>query len=562
MTAVVIGGERALTLDHLVAVARDRWLVEVAPEGWARLARGRAVVDGAIARGEVAYGVTTGVGSQKDYVLDPGAQAAEGRRLLLAHATVIRSAAPRPEVARAARLIQLNGFCSGLCGVRPRLVEALVDELNRGGAPTVDLSGSVGASDLVPLAQAALSLLGADNPLEAGSAAGRSAEPLQLAAKEALSLMNSNAFGLARAALGLVEARRLLRGLDLATALSLEGIRGNPAAVDERVTAGQSRGHRRSAAAVRALLRGSKLLRPGEPRWLQDPLSFRCACQVNGAGREAWRWASEVVEGAIGAVADNPRVDLERGGLLSHGNMDATLPTVALDALRQALAVALGLSAERLHKLHWPAFSGLPSGLADRPGAQGGVQFLNLGHQAEAAALRVRLSAQPVALAYRAQLADGVEDHATALPASASLIESLLEAAWEVVTLELVVASWAVERRGLDPEALSRSLAPFQRALLALSGRGREGEEVLDLRPAVELVRAICARAPSSTSEVAGDEVACYDRGAAGEDGHTPERSLEPWHGRSRSFPRRFGRWRGRIHRCRHRRWSAQGSGR
>ena len=486
---VVLDG-RSLTVFDVVHAARDGFPVQIAPSAWDTAAHGRACVEESLRGGGSVYGVTTGVGSQKEYALAQDELASFNRRLLVAHATVASREALSPMVVKAALVVQLNQFVTGASGIRPAVIRELLERFNAGAIPTANLGASVGASDLVPLAQMALALLGVANPLESRHSDETGHSPrLALSAKEALSLMNSNAVSLGHGALVLLRARKLLRGFDLAAALALEGFRGNPSIVDDAVIVAHPQpGQAIATAHIRRLLEASALWAPDAPRNLQDPLSFRCAPQVHGAVYSALEWIWQSWELEMNMVQDNPVVDLAGGRLVSHGNMDGTLLTLGMDTLRAALATAVDISAQRLHKLHWPAFSGLPSGLAHSAGPLGGVQFLNLSHIAEAHAAMVRARARPALLSYQGQLADGVEDHATLLPLSVSETDALIDAAWVVQALELTVAAWAVRRRGLTAPDLGRGL---RRVFAEIEPRlpiGREGDEVFDLRPIVDLV--------------------------------------------------------------------------
>ena len=476
----------SLKIMDVVHFARDRYPLEIDPAVWERVARGRAVVEQQLASGAPAYGVNTGVGSQKSWTVSPEQIPSFNRRVLVAHATVASEAKLPPMAVRAALLVQLNQLVSGVSGVRPELVRALHQRLAGGEVPVANTGASVGASDLVPLAQMALSLLGVANPLDAAAAFVEPA--LRLEAKEALALMNSNAVSLGEGALALLQARKLLRGFDLTLAFALEGLRGNPSIVDPAVHAVRPQAGQRTASSHLArLLDGSALLaRPGS---LQDPLSFRCGPQVHGACYDTLRWIWRSWEVELNSVQDNPLVDLKHERLVCNGNMDGTLLTVGTDALRAALATAVDISAQRMHKLHWPAFSGLPSGLTSAGSALGGVQFLNLSHIAEAYAAAVRGHARPAALNYQGQLADGVEDHATLLPMAVTATHHLLEAAWVVQALELTVACWAIRRRGIEPAALGAGLRAVYQQIAPHLPIGREGDEVFDVRPVVELVR-------------------------------------------------------------------------
>jgi histidine ammonia-lyase len=117
------------------------------------------------------------------------------------------------------------------------------------------------------------------------------------------------------------------------------------------------------------------------------------------------------------------------------------------------------------------------------------VQFLNLSHIAEAYASSVRARARPAMLNYQGQLADGVEDHATLLPMGVTETHRLIEAAWVVQALELTVACWAIRRRGIPPKAVGRGLREVYAQILPHLPIGREGDQVFDVRPIVDLVR-------------------------------------------------------------------------
>lgn len=476
---VVVLGAGRLGLADLDAVAGTRAAVALAGEAWLRVAAARAVVDDLVARGVPAYGITTGVGSQKDHAVPAAALEAFNRALITAHASLSPGDPAPAEAVRAALAIQIHLFAMGRSGVRPALVEALIDRLVRDALPAAGLGASVGASDIVAMSQMALPLIRG----EGGSA------PLldRLAAKEALSLMNSNALTLGHGALVLAEARRLLAAAEAAAALALEGFLGNPTAWI--LPAGMRRRHGQDETTERlaALLDGSQLWTPGRPRLLQDPLSLRCVPQINGAARAALDWAEAVWEDEINLPVDNPSIEgpsiEDDGACRSHGNMETTLPALAQDALRLAIAKAVEASGERLAKLHWPSFSGLPSGLARTADAAGGVQFLNLGHIAAAAVTACKAAAQPVLPHYRGQVCDGVEDVAGAAPEAVAATARALAPAWRAVAAEAYVAAWAVERRDIAPEALGAGTRALYRVLQPYLIPGREGMEPFDLTP-------------------------------------------------------------------------------
>jgi histidine ammonia-lyase len=246
----------------------------------------------------------------------------------------------------------------------------------------------------------------------------------------------------------------------------------------------------RTGRALREVLAASRLWQAGEARFLQDPLSFRCIPQIHGAAEAAYDFAHGIFEAELSAACDNPLIDAATGVFLSHGNMETSACCLAMDTLRQALAKVIEASGQRIHKIQWPGFTGLPTSLAVEPGAIGGVQFLNFGHLAGANVGAVRQAAFPALLNYSGQLDDGVEDVAGNAPQSVAETVRSLAPAWNVLTLEVACAVWAVHRRDVPIEALGKGLQPLARDILALLPIGREGEAIFDLGPLVEVVKA------------------------------------------------------------------------
>lgn len=466
----------SLTIADIERVVRERQHVDMSEGAWERIAEARAVVYEAIERGVPLYGVTTGVGSQKDYSFDDESVQEFNERLIRAHATYIPGYDISPAEVRAALLILLNGYAEGTSGIRAETVQKLLSGLNSDFVPEVRDNCSVGAGDLVPLAQMAAAFI-SDSDIE-----------FKFAAKEALSLMCSNAISLAKSALAVVEGHRFLTATDLVAAVSLEGFRGNPQALvatkmyRDRDKVGQTN---KSVNRILDWLEGSALWQAGQPRNLQDPLSFRCIGHIHGAAWQTLHWAEQQVVAEMNTSTDNPRVDVATRSLLSHGNIDTTLLTLTLDTLRQALAKVARVSAERLHKQHWPGFSGLPVGLTHEGDARGGIQFLNLSHLAEAQVAQVHRFAAPVLLFYSGQLADGVEDTAGLAPIASQQVRQMMPYCWNVLALELATAVWAIHRRGVAREQLGEGVRPVYDAVLPLLPIGREGEKIFDLAPVV-----------------------------------------------------------------------------
>ena len=469
MTATTIG-RSDLTVSGLVDAVRSGGPYAIDDAALERIHQGRAIVDRIIASDIPAYGVNTGVGSQKDHAVDPGTLVEYNRRLVRGHATRVPGPKLRPDIVRATMLVLLNQFASGHAGVSPELAQILARHCGSEQLPEIDAAGSVGASDLVPLSQLADWLLSQDDAVDLPRA------------KDALALINCNAVSLAAGAFRIAELGNVVRLFDIAAATTMEGFRANLDAIGEPVNAVHRRRHQAQAAVdIRRMLDGSHLWKTGAARLLQDPLSFRNVTQIHGALREAVDRLTDVWDDELNSVAVNPIVHEGEQRASSHGNMDTTRLTLALDSCRQAVAKVADVSGERIQKIQWPNFSDLPIGLASSDSPIGGVQFLNLGHVAASVITSIKIWAQPHLLHSVGQLADGVEDTASHALHGVYDLERQLDACRTVAAIEIAVAVWAIHRRGLDPRTLGtvpRAVVEIVEPLLPI---GHEGETIFDI---------------------------------------------------------------------------------
>jgi histidine ammonia-lyase len=472
VTVVLTGSD--LTLESVVAVARDGAQVLLAPEAFDRMREARAVVERVLDRGDTVYGFTTGVASRKRQRVEPSEVEAFNRLLIQSHRVGQGPDAPA-DVVRATMLRCANGFAAGTAGVRPELAERLVAALNAHETPRVRLLGSVGQSDLAPNADLAHHLF-TDFPLTAG---------------EGLALVNNNAFSTGFAALAVADAGRLVEAMHIAGALDLEAFAANltiihPAVAETRPYPGL----RASLERLTRLLEGSSLWSEGAARNLQDPLTFRGLPQVLGATRDALDFASNQLALELNAANSNPLVVVGEERVISVANLDVVPLAAALDFVRIALAPALTAANERLAKLLQAPFSGLPDGLAARSGLHEDA-LAELGNVGQALTAEARLLAQPVSfeLASSTQ-AEGIEDRVTLAPLAARRLAEMVELGERIVAVELVVAAQAVELR--DPPVLGsgaqrafelvRERVPFTPAGASLPP---------DLEPVRDLVRSV-----------------------------------------------------------------------
>ena len=480
-------GDAPLTVERIATLSRAPCRLGLSAAARQAVLKGRAIVEKALSAGTPIYGTTTGIGSQKDVEVDSEHQAAFGDRMIVSEATDYPGPPYEPRAVRAALMVLIQNLASGRAGVRVELIEALLDLLAGPNLPVVRRDTSFGAADLTPLSQLSLSLLGRSLNEPAGTATGTSP---RLAPKESVSLIDNNSFALGDAALALAEAQRLLWAFDLAAAASCEGFRADVEPYTEGAAGGhRGRGQRRARKHLHRLLAGSRLWDRDAARFLQDPLSFRGLTLIHGAGYEAWEWAVMQVEAEIAATSDNPMVDLDAERLLTSSSMTPVSPVLALDCLRQALAKLAVLSTERSLKVQSPPFSGLPVGLSEEGQADGGILSINLHYIGAARLGSLTAAAAPVLLYYIGHTADGVEDVTTLFPLSVTQTWTVIDRAWEIVSLELAVAVWAIARRGLAPSELGVGPKYVYDQLLPLLHIGEEGTRIFDMKAIVERVR-------------------------------------------------------------------------
>jgi histidine ammonia-lyase len=444
MTDAPLIVDDSLTSAELAEVAAGARQVALSDAARARIERGHEVTGELLSRGERVYGLTTGVGALKRISVGVVEQPGFNRLMLLSHRT---GTGPEVEqaVVRAAMLAQLAGFARGRSGVRPELADVLVAALNAGLSARVRTTGSLGQSDLGPLADLAAALIGEGE--SAAELARLGLEPWQPTAKEALAFINSNAFTLGWTALALAEVPTLLERFDEAAALTFEGMLGNVEALDPAVA--DARPIPGLAAAVermRALLAGGSLIEGGLHRHLQDPLTMRIVPQTHSAAHVALAHTTSIVEAELVSSHDNPSMAPD-GRALSNGNFDSVPYGVTLEYLRIALAHVVTASCERANKLAYSAFSGLPTGLRnDDSSSHDGLGIVVYG--ATAAAAEVRLLAQPTTLEVpTTSTAEGIEDRVIPTTLAARRLAEMTRLARYVAAVELYLAAQAVDLR-------------------------------------------------------------------------------------------------------------------
>jgi histidine ammonia-lyase len=423
----------------------------------ATILAGRAVVDRLVAGDRLIYGLNTGLGHMRDHRVPLEVLQRYQRQMIEAHASGIGPPLDTEDV-RAAMLARVSGAARGGSGLTLEAVRLLVAMLNAGVHPIVPSAGSVGAGDLMHMAAIASVMIGKGEaelngePLPAAEALARAGlAPIDAQPKEGLALVASNGVAIGAGALVAEEAQRLARLADLACALSLEAVSGNPGPFDEAAGAAKAiPGQVAAAAEVRALLEGSYLHDPATVLSVQDPLSFRVAPQVNGAYREQVTAAERAVEVELNGIGDNPMVLIERDTLISNGNFQPMQLALAFDALRTGTAHVAMISERRMNKLTTIRFSDpalMLAGLSDEEMAKHPRRALV---QYAAAALLAELKhlAAPVSI-HLPPLDLDVEDHGTVAPSVVFTTRRALALLDTILTCEAQMAIDLMDVQGV-----------------------------------------------------------------------------------------------------------------
>jgi histidine ammonia-lyase len=460
-----------LSLAALRRWMRDPGPVALDPSCWAGVAAAAALVARVVAEDRVAYGINTGFGKLAHQRIDAASVTALQRNLILSHA-----AGTGPllgdDIVRLILLLKANSLAQGYSGVRRTTLEHLVAVLNAGILPCIPAQGSVGASgDLAPLAHAVLTLIGEGEAKLAGATmpsrdALRQAglEPIVLAAKEGLALLNGTQVSTALALAGLFAAEDCLAAALVAGALSCDAAQGSDAPFAPAVQ--RVRGHpgqARVAAVLAALMQGSAIRASHLTcERVQDPYSLRCQPQVMGACLDLLDQAATTLLREANGVTDNPLVFAATGEILSGGNFHAEPVAFAADILALALAEIGALAERRIALLIDPVMSGLPAFLVAEPGLNSGFMIAQV--TAAALAAENKLLAHPASVDSLPTSANQ-EDHVSMATHGARRLLDMAGNTAGIIAIELLAAAQGVDFR--RPLATSPRLAEALAAIRA-----------------------------------------------------------------------------------------------
>jgi len=447
-----------LTVEDVVGVARNDVRIELSKDAIERVKASRAVVEKLIAKREKIYGVSTGIGELSNVILTPEQVRIFQKYIVYSHAAGWGDPVAIDD-ARAAWLTRANVLARGFSGLRPVMVETLVEMLNKGVTPVMYQKGSVGASgDLSPLGQGALVLMGEGEAFYRGSRMkGKEAmdragiKTVVLEARDGLAMINGSNLVAGMGCLQVHDADLLVKTSEIAAAMTLEALLPNMLAYDERIH--KVRGYEgavKSAENVRRIVQGSEVLKQ-KPQKVQESYSLRSTPQVVGAAKDTLEFAKRMFEIEINGVGDNPIFFPDEGGVVLTGaNFQGTPLAFALEFLGIALTTVGALSERRMNRLVNPNLNmGLPAFLTKGAGMFSGMMLSQ--YTAASLVCENRVLATPAATGSIPTAADQ-EDFVSMATTTAIKTKQILKNTSAIVAIELMAAAQALDfRRPLKP---------------------------------------------------------------------------------------------------------------
>jgi histidine ammonia-lyase len=460
LNTITLDGE-SLTFEQVLAVAHGQPgqpRIALSDAAQAQVARAAEAVQTLLARGTIAYGITTGFGAFKDRIIAPDQVEQLQHNILVSHAVGVG----RPfdiATTRAIMLIRANTLARGHSGIRLGTLQLLLSMLNAGVYPVIPRKGSLGASgDLAPLAHMSLPLIGRgmaeyQGEVVPGDEALRRAglAPIRLAAKEGLALTNGTAV---MCALGVIETARAecySQTADIAGCMSLEALNGTDLAFDERIHRLRPFPRQQECARyLRDLLRGSQFTRDHDSTNVQDAYTLRCIPQVHGAVRDAIAYARWVFEIELNAVTDNPLLFIDDASgeitVLSGGNFHGEPLAIAMDYLAFAVSELGNIAERRIMRLtdDNSNLHVLPAFLTQAGGLNSG--FMILQYTAAALVTENKVLSHPASVDTIPTSAN-VEDHVSMGVTAGLKLRDVLYNVERILAIELMAAAQGIDFR-------------------------------------------------------------------------------------------------------------------
>ncbi|ARK21329.1 MULTISPECIES: histidine ammonia-lyase [Sporosarcina] len=460
---VVLNGQ-TLNFTEVHSVLYDGDNVKYSEESMKKVEESRKAVERIVDEERIVYGITTGFGKFSDVLIDKDHVESLQLNLIRSHACGVGEAFPEI-VSRAMILLRANALLKGFSGVRPVVIERLLDLVNAHIHPVIPQQGSLGASgDLAPLSHLALVLIGEGEVFYKGertpakeALTKEGITPIVLTAKEGLALINGTQAMTAMGVVAYLEAEKLAYQTERIASMTIEGLRGIIDAFDEDIHL--ARGYNEQvevAERIRNILVDSELTtKQGEIR-VQDAYSIRCIPQVHGATWQAMNYVKEKLLIEMNAATDNPLIFDNGEKVLSGGNFHGQPIAFAMDFLAIAIAELANISERRIERLVNPQLNDLPPFLSPEPGLQSGAMIMQ--YVAASLVSENKTFAHPASVDSIPSSANQ-EDHVSMGTIGSRHAYEVIKNTRRVLAIEAICSMQAVEIRG--KEKMSTSTREF-----------------------------------------------------------------------------------------------------
>lgn len=439
-------------------------------DAFARIATNRNYLDDILKQGNTYYGINTGFGSLCNVRIADDELSQLQENLVCSHACGMGDEVSE-DIVRWMLLLKAHGLGRGYSGVRKEIVQRLIDFYNLGISPVVYELGSLGASgDLAPLAHLSLPIFGKGKVRYKGVVREAAEvlketglEPIPLAAKEGLALLNGTQFMSSHAVWCLIKSRQLSAWADVIGALSAEGFMAKDEPFQHPIhRVRPHKGQIATAQRILSLLQGSAIQAMPKQQ-VQDPYSFRCMPQVHGASKDVIDMVSGIVETEINSVTDNPIVFHDEDAIMSGGNFHGQPLALNLDFLAIAVAELANISERRTYLL----ISGqrdLPPFLAPEAGVNSG--FMIAQYTAAAIVSQSKQLCTPASVDSIVS-SNGQEDHVSMGANAATKLRRVVMNVQRVLAIELLTAAQAIDfrRPATSSPALEKLYAAFRKEI-------------------------------------------------------------------------------------------------
>ena len=473
MTRSVKLDGNTITISEVIAVASGKAKLELSEDAWNRVINARKVVDSVLESGDVVYGINTGFGSLVDTLIDDEQLHELQLNLIRSHATGLGE--PMEHLAVKVMMVaRINSFAKGYSGVTPNVVQQLIDFVNMNITPYIPRIGSLGASgDLAPLSHMALALIGEGNIIDdeyklvdtKAVLVEKGLIPVELEAKDGLSLINGTSQMLSYSILSLNLLSNLLPMADIIYAISLEAYCGSVVPLDSRVHEARPHpGQLIVSQRMREIIAGSEICNSTNTyNRVQDPYSFRCAPQVHGAVYQSFMSMQNTVQTELNSATDNPLVfpySTDINTILSQGNFHGEILALGADSVSLALFELGSISERRMDQLLDPKKSNLPPFLAKNSGLESGLMIVQ--YSAGSALAELHGHASPRS-SFSTSTSAGQEDHVSmGATACWNLYQATLRLS-EVLACELLIAAEALSYHDKKHSPVVKSLVKLVR---------------------------------------------------------------------------------------------------